>query len=95
MDVLVERAPVEEAVREVVPHVFEDEEDSELHGHGQKRGEWYVSTHSKVTGEGVKEPDLGQLNGEVAEEDKSRTVPLFGESGDFLLGRLSSLFPVL
>ena len=32
----------------------------------------------------MEEPDLGQLDGEVGEEDEFRAVPLFGEGGDFL-----------
>jgi len=31
------------------------------------------------------EPDLGQFNGEVAEEDELGAVPLFRGRGDFLL----------
>jgi hypothetical protein len=33
----------------------------------------------------VEEPDLGELDGEVGEEDEFGAVPLFGCCGDFLL----------
>jgi len=56
MDVLVERAPVEGAVKPVVPGVFQNEEDGNLQGHCEEGGEWDTSAHAKVVGHWMEKP---------------------------------------
>ena len=85
VDGAVERAPVHGAVGPVVPGVLDDEEDGDVHGHLPERGEGHARVHAEEDGHGVEDPDLGELDGEVGEEDHFRAVPLLGGGGDFAL----------
>lgn len=85
MDHLVEFWGVEGAVGPVVPGVLHDEEYGDLVGDGEEGGEGDGGGEATELGEGVEEPDLGEFDGEVREEDQFGAVPLFGGSGDFLL----------
>lgn len=85
VDVLVQRAPVQGAVQPVVPRVLEHEEDGDLVGHGEEGGEGDGGCQAEVLGHRVEEPDLGELDGEVGEEDELGAVPLFFGGWDFLL----------
>lgn len=73
------------AVHPVVPGVFKNEEDSNLVGHGEERGEGYAGLETEVLRHGVEEPDLREFDGEVGDEDELRALPLFSCGGDLLL----------
>lgn len=90
VDAPVERAIVKSAVEPVVPGILHDEEDGNLPGHGEERGERNAVVHAEVGGDGVEEPDLRQFGGEVADEDDGGAVPLFFEGRDLL--RLNLVF---
>lgn len=77
VDVFVERAPVHGAVRPVVPGVLEHEEDGDLVGHGKEGWEGDAGGEATELREGVEEPDLGEFDGEMGEEDEFGAVPLF------------------
>jgi hypothetical protein len=85
VDHLVELGCVQRPVRPVVPCVLHDEEDGDLVGHGEEGGEGHGGAETAELGEGVEEPDLGELDGEVGEQHQFGAVPLFGCGGDFLL----------
>lgn len=91
VDVFVEWPPVEETVEPVVPCVLEHEEDGDLNGHGGPGWEWDVGGHSGGFGEWVEEPDLGQFDDEVGEEDGFDAAPLLSGVWDFLILNLPSL----
>lgn len=86
----IDRAPVECAMRPVVPGIFHNEEDGDLEGHLCPCGEGYACVHTKVFTHGVKEPDLGKLDGEVGEKDHLSATPLLFDGGNFLLRALIS-----
>lgn len=70
VDVLVEGTPVQGTVCPVVEHVLEDEEAGDLDGDLGPVGEGdRVGCETKVLAERVEGPDLGELDGEVGEED--------------------------
>lgn len=85
VDHLVEARGVQGAVQPVVPCVFHDEEDGDLVGHGEEGGEGHSGGEAAELGERVEEPDLGEFDCEVGEEDELSAVPLFGNGGEFLL----------
>lgn len=85
VNALVKRAPVECAVRPVMPRVFQDEENSNLKGHFEQGRKRCLSLKAEEKSHGVEEPDLREFDGEVAYENKLRTVPLLSRSWDFLL----------
>jgi hypothetical protein len=85
VDILVQRSVVQRAVEPVMPGIFKDEEGSNLESHGRKLGERDAEVHAEVGGDGVEQPDLGKLNGAVAQEDKDRAIPLFFPGGKLLL----------
>lgn len=85
VDVLVEGPVVEGAVGPVVPGVLHDEEDADLEDDLAERGEVGAVVHAAEGGDGVEEPDLRELDGEVAEEDDGRAARLLLERRDFLL----------
>ena len=85
VDVLVQRAPVHGAVHPVVPGVFKDEEDCDLVGHCEERGEGNGGFEAGVLCHRVEEPDLRKLDGEVGDEDEFRALPLFSCGGHLLL----------
>lgn len=60
----------------VVPGVFDDEEDEDLVEHLPPRREWDGDGHAHEVSHWMEEPDLRQLDGEVAEEDEFCAVPL-------------------
>lgn len=73
-------------MRPVMPGVLEDEEDGDVEGDLGERGEGDPRRHAEIHGHGVEEPDLGEFDGEVGEEDEFGAVPLFADCGDFVLG---------
>lgn len=85
VDVLVEWAPVEETVEPVVPGILDNEEDSDLPGHGGPGWEWDIDGHATGVGEWVEEPDLWEFDGAVSPEDSLGTSPLLGSSWEFCL----------
>jgi hypothetical protein len=90
VDVLVEEgAGVHGTVGPVVPCVLEDEEDGDLVCHLVDAGEGDRGRKTEILAHGVEHPDLGELNGEVGEEDEGGALCLFPSSGDFLLQRVS------
>ena len=89
VDHLVQWTPVKSAVEPVVPCIFKNEENCDLKGHHVERREWNVGLKSKVLGERVKKPDLGQLNGKVTDQDKLCAIPLFSCGRDFVLWTIS------
>ena len=58
MDVLVERTPVQRSMRPIMPCILQDEEDSNLVGHGQERGKRDASSEAKIYGHWVEEPEM-------------------------------------
>lgn len=85
VDVLVEGAPVHGAVHPVVPCVFEDEEDCNLVSHLVHGWEGHRCAETEVLAERVEEPDLGEFDGKVGEEDEEGALPLFPGGRNFLL----------
>lgn len=85
VDVLVQRAVVQGAVEPIVPGVLHNEEDGNVHGHLPERGEGHAVVHAEVSRNGVEKPNLGQLDGEVAQEDQAGALPLFLQGRNFLL----------
>ena len=85
VDVLVQRAPVHGAVCPVVPGVLENEEDCDLVGHGEQSWEGSGSRKAEVLRHGVEEPDLGEFDSEVRDEDELGALPLFSCGRDLLL----------
>lgn len=76
VDVLVERAVVQGTVEPVVPSVLHDEEDCDLVGHLEDAGERDAVVHAEVGSNWVEEPDLGELDGDVGQEDQGGAVEL-------------------
>lgn len=81
VDRLVQRAVVQSAVEPVVPGILHDEEGEDLVGHLPPRREREAVLQAEEGGDGVEEPDLRQLDGAVADEDKESAVPLLLPSG--------------
>lgn len=69
----------------VVPRVLADEEDGNLHGHLPQGREGNAEIHAAHGGQRVKEPDLGELDGEMAEEDKRGAIESLLPCGNLLL----------
>lgn len=69
VDGLVQGRPVGAAVHPVVPSVLEDEEDCNLVGHLPPGGERHAVVETAPGGDGVEEPNLRKLDGEVTEEN--------------------------
>lgn len=84
VDGLVEGTVVQATVEPVVPSILHDEANSNLKSHLPERGEANTVVHSEVGGNGVEEPDLRKLGGEVANEDNGGAVPLLLERGHLL-----------
>ena len=85
VDRAVQRAVVKPAVEPVVPGVLHHKEDGDLESHLPGRGEGHAILQAEPSRDGVEEPDLGQLNGDVLEEDKGGAIELFLPCRDFLL----------
>ena len=85
VDGLVERTVVQAAVEPVVPGILHGEDDGDLYSHFPQRRERNAVVHTKVCGDGVEEPNLGQLSREVADEDDGSTVPLLLERRNLLV----------
>lgn len=83
---LVEGTVVERAVKPVVPGILEDEEDDDLHGDLPGGREGDTVFHSEVGGDGVEEPDLGEFDGAVTDENESGAFPLLSPCWDLGLG---------
>lgn len=56
VDVLVERTPVQGAVRPVMPCVFDNKEEDNLVGHLEERGERDAGCEAKVLGHWMEKP---------------------------------------
>ena len=91
VDGLVQRSVVQDSVKPVVPGILHNEEDGDVHGYLPGGGEGDAILHSEVGRDGVEQPDLGELDGEVAQEDEGGALPLLLPGGDLLLcgGQLS------
>jgi len=77
VDVSVKGSIVKGFVCEVMPDILEDEEEGDLRNHcspGRERN--LVRLETEHFAYGMKEPDLGQLDGEVDEEDELGALPL-------------------
>lgn len=85
VDGLVQGAVVQSAMEPVVPGVLHDEEDGDLVGHlvDGREGDAVLDAH--VGGNGVEEPNLGELGGEVTDEDNSGAIPLLLERRHLLV----------
>ena len=81
VDSLVERAVVKRAVEPVVPGILHDEEDADVEGHLPERREGHAIVEAEVGGDGVEEPDLGELDGAVTEENEAGALELFLPGG--------------
>lgn len=81
VDRFVERAVVQRPVEPVVPGVLDDEEDGNLHGDLPGGRERNAVVEAKVSGNGVEEPDLGQFDGAVANQDEPSALPLLFPCG--------------
>lgn len=81
---LVERAVVKSSVEPVVPGILHDEEDGNLDSHLKGRGERHSVIHTKVSGNGVENPNLRKFGSEVADEDNGGAIPLFLEGRNLL-----------
>lgn len=89
VNVLVEGTPVHCAVHPVMPGILENEENGDVEGHLVDAGERDGGAQTEELAHGVEEPDLGELDGEVGEEDEEGTLPLFPCGRDFLLVDMS------
>lgn len=76
---------MERAVEKVVPQVFNNKENGNLHGDLPSRREGDAVVETKVCSQGVEDPNLGQFDGKVAEQDEHRAVPLFLGRRDLLV----------
>lgn len=76
VDVLVERAVVQRAVEPVVPSIFHDEESSDLVSHLEQGREGHAVVHAEKDGDRVEEPNLWQLNGDMADKDEGSAIKL-------------------
>jgi hypothetical protein len=85
VDVLVERAPVQCAVDPVVPSILKDKKYSDVESHCLPTRERNACVHAAEFRHRVEKPDLRKLDGEVAEENKFRALPLLGHCGDLLV----------
>jgi hypothetical protein len=88
VDVLVQRTPVQSAVRPVVEHVLKHEEERDLRRHDRKGREGdLVRRHAEVAADGVEEVDQGELAGEVGEEDDLCALEDLSAGDGFVLRR--------
>jgi hypothetical protein len=86
VDVLVEEwNGVHRAMHPVVPGILEDEEDSDLVGHGEEAREWDGGLEAEVLAHGVEQPDLRKLDSKVREKDEESALCLFPAGGHFVL----------
>ena len=86
MYVLVQRAPVQGAVRKVVERVLEHEKEGDLGGHeGDGREGDLVRGHAKVAADRVEQVDEGEFAGKVGEEDDFGALPDLSVGYAFLL----------
>ena len=76
VDRLVERAIVQPAVEPVVPRILDDEEDDDLHRYLPSGRERDAVVQAEVGRNGVEQPNLGKLNGAVAEKNEPSALPL-------------------
>lgn len=86
VDVLVQRTPVERAVRPVVEGVLKHKEQADLPRHLEPRGERnIVGRQAKVLADGVEAPDLRKFHREVTQKHELRAAPLLRNRGDLAL----------
>lgn len=90
VDMLVERAPMERTMGPVMPSILENEEDGNLIGHLEPGRKGDAGVHSEVLAHGMEEPDLRELDGEVAEKNELGASPLLCSSGNLGLWTLSA-----
>lgn len=84
VDILVERTPVHRAVHPIMPSILQHKKDSNLNRHRRPGRERHAGVHAAGLGHWVEEPDLGEFDGEVGEEDEFCAGPLLGDGGDLL-----------
>lgn len=82
---LVQRPVVQASMEPVVPSILHNKHDGNLNNHLQEGGEWHTVVHAEVGGNGMEEPNLRKLGGEVADENDGGTVPLLLEGGNLLV----------
>ena len=87
VDGLIERAVVQGSVEEVVPGILHDEEDTNLKNNLPPGREWHAIVEAPVCCQGMEEPNLGKLDGDVAEKNDAGAVKLV------VPGRHLCLFP--
>lgn len=85
VDSLVQRTVVQSAVEPVMPSILHDEADGDLESHLPDGRERHTVVKTEVSSNGVEEPDLRKLGGEVADEDNGGAIPLLPKSRDLLL----------
>lgn len=85
VDHLVKRAVMQSPVEPVMPGILHDEEKGNMEGHLANRREGDAEAHAEVGRDGVEEPDLRELDGEVAKENQAGTFPLLFHCRYFLL----------
>lgn len=85
VNVSVQRSPVHSSVGPVVPCILQYEKDSDLEGHLVHAGERDRGGEADVLAHGVEEPDLGEFDGEMREEDEESALPLLPGCRDFVL----------
>lgn len=86
VDVLVEEgAGVHQTMTPVMPGVLQNKEDGNLISHLPHAGERDIGLEAEVLAHGVEQPNLGELDGKVGEEDEEGTLCLLPGGGDFLL----------
>lgn len=90
VDILVQRTPMHSTMSPIMPCIFDNKENGNLHGHLGPAWERYTELHSEVSCHWVEEPDLWEFDGEMREENEFRTCPLFGDGRD--LGALDLVF---
>lgn len=56
VNVLVQRSPMQSAVRPVVPGIFEDKENGDLISHREDGGEWYSCSEATILSHRMEKP---------------------------------------
>ena len=67
MDVLIQRTPMQRTMAPIVPRILDDEENRNLVRHREQAREGYTRAQPEILRHGVEEPDLWQLDGEMAQ----------------------------
>ena len=67
VDCAVKRTVVQRAVEPVMPCVFHDEEDGDLHSNSPGRRERNTKVHAKICCDGVEQPNLRELDSKMTQ----------------------------